>query len=158
MVNELWKPIEEFPIYSVSNLGKVRNEETRNILIGGYDRDRYRQVTLCYKGKQYNRRVCRLVAIAFIPNPNKLPQVNHKDEDKENDAYYNLEWCTAKYNNNYGQRTNETRKKVVCIETGRVYEGIRVAERCTGVPHSSISMACKKGIVAGGFHWKYVYE
>lgn len=158
MINESWKSIEEFPIYSVSNLGKVRNEETGNILIGGYDKDKYRQVTLCYKGKQYNRRICRLVAIAFIPNPHNLPQVNHKDEDKENDAYYNLEWCTVEYNNNYGQRTNETRKKIICVETGKIYEGLRVAERYTGISHNSISRACKKGAVAGGFHWQYVYE
>lgn len=50
----------------------------KNILIGGYDRDGYHQVTLSKNDKQYNRRVCRLVAIAFVPNPNNLPQVNHR--------------------------------------------------------------------------------
>lgn len=156
MIAEEWKPIKEFPIYSVSDLGKIRNEETGNILIGGYDKDGYRQVTLSFDGKQYNRRICRLVAIAFIPNPNNLPQVNHKDEDKENDAIYNLEWCTAEYNNTYGQRTNRTRKRIVCVETGRIYEGLRVAERYTGISHGSISKACKLGVIAGGYHWKYV--
>lgn len=52
MIKESWKSIEEFPIYSVSNLGKVKNSKTGHILMGGYDKDGYRQVTLCYKGKQ----------------------------------------------------------------------------------------------------------
>lgn len=153
---EQWKPIDEFPIYSVSNYGRVRNDTTGNILLGSYDRDGYRQVIICYGGKQYNRRVCRLVAIAFIPNPENLPQVNHKDEDKENDYVYNLEWCTAQYNNTYGHRTSKTRRKVQCIETSRIFDGVRIAERKTGIPHSNISYACRTGNMIGGFHWKYV--
>lgn len=155
-MKEQWKKIDEFPTYSVSNHGRIRNDITGNILIGGYDRDGYRQVTICYDGKQYNRRVCRLVAIAFIPNPDNLPTVNHKDEDKENDYDYNLEWCTVGYNNNYGHRTSKTRRKIQCIETGRIFDGVRVAERNTGVAHANISKACKKGCIAGGFHWKYI--
>lgn len=156
MIAEIWKTIDEFPTYSVSDLGKIRNDKTGNILSGGLDRDGYRQVTISYNQKQYNRRVCRLVAIAFIPNPKNLPQVNHKDEDKENDASYNLEWCTAKYNNNYGQRANSTRKKVICVETGRIYEGLRVAEKYTGIPHGNISKGCKTGMLIGGYHWQYL--
>ena len=106
MNNEIWKVISEFPIYSVSNIGRIRNDKTGYILQGGYDRDGYRQVTICYNGKQYNRRICRLVAIAYIPNPQNLPLVNHKDEDKSNDIVENLEWCTIAYNNSYGKRTN----------------------------------------------------
>lgn len=74
MIAEIWKTIDEFPTYCVSDLGKIRNDKTGNILSGGLDRDGYRQVTISYNQKQYNRRVCRLVAIAFIPNPKNLPQ------------------------------------------------------------------------------------
>ena len=153
---EQWKKIDEFPIYSVSNCGRIRNDITGNVLLGGYDRDGYRQVTLSYNHKQYNRRICRLVAIAFIPNPDNLPIVNHKDENKENDYCFNLEWCTVGYNNNYGHRTSKTRRKVQCIETTCIYDGVRVAERSTGISHTNISKACKNGCIAGGFHWKYV--
>lgn len=153
---EQWKTIGEFPTYSISDCGHVRNDTTGNILKGGFDRDGYRQVTLCYKGKQYNRRICRLVAIAFLPNPSNLPMVNHKDENKENDFVENLEWCTAKYNNSYGKRTDKTRKKVQCIETGEIYDGLRVAEKYTGIHHSNISLACRKGYISGGYHWRYV--
>lgn len=155
-MSEQWRVIEEFPIYSVSDCGRVRNNITGYILQGGYDRDGYRQVTLSYNGKQYNRRICRLTAIAFVPNPNNLPMVNHKDEDRENDYAYNLEWCTAQYNNTYGHRSNRTRKRVQCIETKRIYEGIRVAERQTKISHSNISFACRTGRIAGGYHWQYV--
>lgn len=153
---EEWRIIEEFPQYSVSDLGRVKNNLTQYILVGGKDKDGYRQVTLSIGKKQYNRRICRLVAIAFIPSPNNLPQVNHKDEDKENDWVGNLEWCTCFYNNNYGSRTQSTRKSVQCIETGIVYEGVRVASRICNVPHQNIGQACRNGRIAGGYHWQYV--
>lgn len=153
---EIWKVVSEFPIYSVSNLGRVRNNERNYIMHGGYDRDGYRQVTLSYNDKQYNRRICRLVAIAFIPNPDNLPVVNHKDENKENDHVDNLEWCTVKYNNNYGTRLQKTRKMVRCVENNCVFESVRKAGIDTQIAHQHISKACKTGCTAGGFHWQYV--
>lgn len=153
---ETWKVVSEFPIYSVSNLGRVRNDERNYIMRGGYDKDGYKQVTFSYNGKQYNRRVCRLVAIAFIPNPNNLPVVNHKDENKENDRVDNLEWCTVKYNNNYGTKLQKTRKMVRCIETNCVFESVRKAGIDTQIAHQNICKACKTGCTAGGFHWQYV--
>ena len=156
MTEERWKMVDEFPTYSISTFGRLRNDITGNILIGGYDRDGYRQATICYCGKQYNRRICRLVAIAFIPNSNDLPMVNHKDENKENDCVNNLEWCTAEYNNNYGSRSQATRKRVRCVETGIEYDGLRVAEKQCGIPHSMISRACRLGTTTRGFHWEYV--
>lgn len=156
MTEEKWKMVDEFPTYSISSCGRLRNDITRHILIGGYDRDGYKQATICYAGKQYNRRICRLVAIAFIPNPNNLPMVNHKDENKENDCVDNLEWCTAEYNNNYGNKNQSMRKRVRCIETKREYDGLRVAEKQCGIPHSMISRACRFGITARGLHWEYV--
>lgn len=115
---EQWKTIDEFPQYSVSNLGRVKNNKTNRIMIGGFDKDGYKQVTISHNKHQYNRRICRLVAIAFIPNPNNLPCVNHIDENKQNDKVINLEWCTFQYNNDYGLRTQKTRRKVKCVETG----------------------------------------
>lgn len=155
-ITEIWKPLDEFPQYSVSNIGRIKNNKTGYVLVGGYDRDKYRQVTITCNGKQYNRRVCRLVAIAFVPNPNNLPQVNHKDENKENDLWTNLEWCTAEYNVNYGSRNDKTRKKVRCVETNIIYSGFRTAERLLGIPHSNIGKAIKRGTKAGGFHWELV--
>lgn len=155
-MTEEWRVIEEFPLYSVSNYGRVKNNSSNHILVGGKDRDGYRQVTLQGKDKQYNRRVCRLVAITFIPNPLKLPQVNHKDENKQNDYICNLEWCTALYNNNYGTKTDSTKKKVRCIETQVVYNGLREAARNNGTSHSTIRRACLKKYKVAGYHWEFV--
>lgn len=140
----------------MSSIGRIRNNIRKNILIGGYDRDGYRQVTLSKNDKQYNRRICRLVAIAFVPNPNNLPQVNHKDENKENDVKENLEWCTCLYNNNYGNRTQQTRKRVRCVELNKVYDGVRVAARELGISHQNIGKACKNGHTVGDYHWEYI--
>lgn len=155
-MEEEWKIIDEFPKYSVSNKGRIKNNKQGNILIGGYDRDGYRQVTLSNSEKQYNRRICRLVAKAFIPNPNNYPIVNHKDECKDNDNVNNLEWCTVEYNNNYGHRNEKVRKPVKCIETNIIYKGLRDAEKQTNICHSNISRACRFNTVAGNFHWMYV--
>lgn len=156
LMTEEWRTIQEFPRYSVSDFGRIKNNTSNLILTGGNDRDGYRQVTLSNGKKQYNRRICRLVAIAFIPNPNDLPQVNHKDENKENDCVNNLEWCTALYNNNYGTKAQSTRRQVKCIETGKIYEGLRVASKECGIPHQNIGKACRNGHIAGGYHWQYV--
>lgn len=156
-MTEEWKIITEFPTYSVSNFGRVRNNTTGYILYGGYDKDKYRQVTICYNNKQYNRRICRLVAKAFLPNPNNLPQVNHKDENKENDFANNLEWCSSKYNNNYGTRTQKTRRPIMCIETGKIYDAIKFAVNEMKVSYTTIRVAClNPNRTAAGLHWKYV--
>lgn len=96
---EEWKDIIGFEgFYQVSNFGKVRNCVTGKILKPGLQGKGYYSVTLKRKGYK----VHRLVAIAFIPNPNNLPIVNHKDENKLNNNADNLEWCDNRYNCNYG--------------------------------------------------------
>lgn len=97
-----------------------------------------------------------MIAIAFIPNPYNLSQVNHKDKNREHDWVDNLEWCTPVYNNNYGMRTQSTRKLVKCIETGKVYKGICVASRECNISHQNIGKACRNGHIADGYHWKYI--
>ena len=112
-----WRIIEEAPNYEVSNYGDVRNRTTGTILAGSIDRDGYPRVAIRNKdGKSITRFKHRLVAIAFIPNPDGLPQVNHIDEDKGNPRVNNLEWCSAKYNINYGQGAIRRREKLKVIQ------------------------------------------
>lgn len=120
MYIEIWKAIEGYEgLYQVSTEGQVRslgNNKSRKtkILKQSTDSSGYKQIGLHKNGKCKTYLVHRLVAQTFIPNPNNLPQVNHKDEDKINNHVSNLEWCTQEYNNNYGthnQRVIEANKE-----------------------------------------------
>ena len=100
--------------YMVSNLGRVENINTGYVLAPIMNRDGYLLVRLSNKGKQKNYLIHRLVAIAFLPNPDNLPQINHINEVKTDNRLINLEWCTNEYNINYGTRTEralETMRK-----------------------------------------------
>ena len=124
---EIWKDCKGYEgKYQVSNFGRVWSvvkQQYKNQRIG---KDGYYKVTLIAKnGKQKTERVHRLVALAFIPNPDRLPQVNHKDECKTNNCVENLEWCDAKYNTLYssykwsgennGMKNPEVRQKHLLI-------------------------------------------
>lgn len=114
MTEEIWRPVVGYEgLYEVSSYGRVRSldrYDSRNHFIKGrimkFRNCRgYLRVTLCNNGLYNQISVHRLVAQAFIPNPDNLPMVNHKDEDKTNNIVENLEWCDAKYNNSYGTIT-----------------------------------------------------
>lgn len=87
--------------YLISNLGNIYSVKHKKLLKQSTDNKGYMRVNL-YKGKNHTVLVHRLVAQHFIPNPNKLPLVNHKDENPSNNSVDNLEWCTHTYNLNYG--------------------------------------------------------
>ena len=112
-MKEIWKDIEGYEgRYKVSNKGRVYDNKLDKFI--GYESLGYMCVALCKDKKQKKCRVHRLVAQAFIPNPDNLPGINHKDENKTNNCVENLEWCTVKYNTNYGtsiQRQKETKKR-----------------------------------------------
>lgn len=117
MTNEEWRDIEGFEgRYQVSNLGRVRSfarksYKTPKILKDTHDTDGYCMVNLCdakHGTKNKISKVHRLVAKAFIDNPNGFPEVNHIDENKSNNRADNLEWCTTQYNLTYGNRLNCT--------------------------------------------------
>lgn len=116
-MKEIWKDVVGWGgLYKVSNLGRVKSidrkswngkiwyERKGKILKGCRDKDGYCIVSLRRKNEHKTFKVHRLVAEAFIPNPDGYPQVNHKDENKINNCIKNLEWCSAKYNINYGTR------------------------------------------------------
>lgn len=98
-MEEIWKDIEGYEgKYQVSNTGEVKSLNYRGsgktkLLRQTADKDGYKCVIFCKNGKVKGYKVHRLVAIAFIPNPNSLPIINHKDEDKTNNCVDNLEWC-----------------------------------------------------------------
>lgn len=172
MKEERWLPVVGYEgFYEVSSLGRVKSLNynktgKEKIMKQVKNRNGYLQVGLCKNGKMILKSVHRLVAVAFIPNPNNYPQVNHINENKEDNRVDNLEWCTRKYNTNYGTRnerissklTNHEKKSkpVLCVETGVVYISAHEAERQTGVYHPNIIACCKgKYKTTGGYHWQY---
>lgn len=105
---EVWRDIPGYEgLYQVSNIGNIRSlnyMKTGKVkrLKPSIDKRGYKRVSFSHKGKCKCYLVHRLVAQAFIPNPNNLPHVNHKDENPSNNCVWNLEWCTREYNMNYG--------------------------------------------------------
>ena len=113
-MNEIWKDIADYEgFYQVSNFGRVKSlsryakcrngnrSVSENILKPQPNGAGYYTVTLCKNGTIVKHLLHRIIAIAFIPNPNNLPCINHKDANRKNNSITNLEWCTHKYNSNY---------------------------------------------------------
>lgn len=115
-MEEVWKDIPGYEgLYQVSNTGEVKSLNYRGsgetkLLKQSTNKKGYKRVVLCKNRKKKNHCVHRLVAIAFIPNPDNLPIVNHIDECKSNNMVSNLEWCTLVYNNTYGTRNERISK------------------------------------------------
>ena len=184
---EIWKDVENYEgLYQVSNLGRIKSLERdvycqngivhrikEKILVPGLNNKGYQYVGLSKNGKRKDMTIHRLVAMAFIPNPENKSQINHRDEVKNNNVVENLEWCTAQYNNNYGTRTaravqnhkypkfgNHPRAKAVfCVELNKKFDCIASAQEELGICRMSIGKACRgERNTAGGFHWKYAND
>lgn len=176
---EIWKDIEGYDgHYSVSNLGRVRSNERFYEMPNGSLKHLptiimkettsgcgYKRVKLLLNGKPKIMLVHRLVALAFIPNPNNYRCVNHKDENKQNNNVNNLEWCTHKYNSNYGTAIERCRKKcwkpiIQYTPDGkevRRWNSIIEASQTLNVCKKGISSACRgKYHTSGGYIWKFV--
>lgn len=167
---EIWVDIKDYEgLYQVSNLGRIKCLRRKEPIImrPSADSNGYYRLKLTGRdGKFKSYKVHRLVAQAFIPNPHNLPQINHIDENPANNRMNNLEWCTNKYNCNYGKRTkrisdSQIRKKipVKCIETGVEYKTLSEAARATGAMSGHIAEVCRgKRKTAGNYHWEFVFN
>ena len=188
-MKELWKDIEGYEgRYQVSSLGRIKSLRDNH---GNYrekildikpNKCGYKEVRLSKNSKKKPYLVHRLVAIHFISNPNNYPQINHKDENKSNNCVSNLEWCTQKYNNNYGTHNKKisekfkgvnnhrygtlavNRRKVQCITTGKKFNSIKEASDYYSVNRVTISECCKGKRKSSGKHpvtgekliWRYL--
>lgn len=162
---EVWKDIKGYENkYQVSNYGKVKSLNYRRtgedkLLKLQNDKDGYLVVNLSKNGKLKNVKVHRLVALTFIKNTNNYKIINHKDENKHNNNYNNLEWCTQSYNNLYGTHISKITKKIICMETKEVFFSIKEAANKYKINGSDICSCCKKRLkTAGGYTWKYIEE
>ena len=171
MKKEFWKPVVGYEgLYEVSNFGRVKSIKfgKERILKPGTNGRGYSKVVLCKNGKKKRYLVHRLVAEAFLPNPNNLPQVNHRDENKLNNNAENLEWCSAKYNINFGTRNEKVAEKNTngkCSKTVLQYdlEGNFIREwkstaECgkNGFNQGNVAECCQgKRKTHKGFIWRY---
>lgn len=157
--------IKDYENYEVRPNGEVTNTKTGKVLKPGKNNKGYLQVHLCKNGKYKAFLVHRLVAQVFIPNPLNLPCVNHRDENPSNNHVENLEWCTYKYNTNYGthnKRSAKTRSKTVLQlrkdgSLVRVWLSVMEVERQLHFSKGNISYCCNGKLhTAYGYKWYYL--
>ena len=172
-MEEIWNDIDGYEgLYQVSNMGRVKSRVwtqkhngNEHFLKATPTPQGYREVSLYITPNNRKKvTVHKLVATAFIPNPNHLPAINHKDEDKTNNRADNLEWCTYSYNNAYGTarlRTSITKGMPVQQYTlsGVLlaeYQSIGIAAKLLNI-HGSTIYKCCKGTAqsAHGYIWRY---
>lgn len=113
-MKEIWKPIRDYEgLYEISNLGRIKSLRNNIILKNSNSSNGYFTVALCKKGEQKTAVVHRLVALHFIPNDNLIKsEINHIDENRHNNIFSNLEWCTRSENNNHGSRIEKQAKSL----------------------------------------------
>lgn len=177
--DEVWKPIPGYEgYYEVSNMGRVRSLERRARFVSIHGKECTRRVRgrivrgtehctqhritvmLSKEGEKERVSVHRLVATAFVENPNGYDEVNHKDENPRNNRADNLEWCTRQYNMNYGtirERVyNKMKRPLVAInDEGDAiqFSSVKVAEQVGFVRHK-IEYAKAQGVKYKGFFWE----
>lgn len=168
MKDTIWKPTYIYgEQYEVNNIGEVRNRITKNILMPQKDNKGYLRVRMSLHDRKATAKIHKLVAIAFIPNPENKPQVNHINCNKEDNRVENLEWVTNgenqihAYKNGLNYVTGRAgRKKIPVIQLDRNgvkidrYESIGKASRITGIQRQNIEKVIKgKRKTAGGYQW-----
>ena len=131
--------------YLILSCGSVYNETTGSFMKGGADKNGYHIVSLSLNGKKYTRKIHRLVAEYFIPNPNNLPEVNHIDGDKWNNEDCNLEWVSSAENTHHAARLKLRKSLLTESDVVKVCELLEKSDNSiseisdlTGVPKSSI--------------------
>lgn len=171
-MNENWKPINDY--YQISDSGNVHSLRRNIILKPSYHKNGYLSVSLSSNKIVKRFYIHRLVAIAFIPNPENKPEVNHKDGNKHNNVYTNLEWATYNENAKHAYKTNlmkpvwkdkfayEHNKSKIVLQYSKTgeyineYGSMQEASRQIKTNVANIMSVCKGNRKhAGGFIWKY---
>lgn len=141
-------------LYAVTSCGKVWSYKRQKFLSPGLNHRGYLQVILYKDGKSKSFRVHKLVAEAYIPNPQNLETVDHIDEYKTHNYVSNLRWLSRGEN-----KSRSWSKSVRCIETGQIFESVTIAAKEMGLDQGNISNVCNgKYKTTKGFHFEFVKE
>ncbi len=165
-MNEIWKEIDGFDgQYLISNLGRVKSIKSNKILSYSKHSRGYLKVCLSFCGKSKKYYAHRLVAQAFIPNPDNKREVNHINGIKTDNSVKNLEWVTSKENNAHAVFTGlntgfkniqiYVRKKVLCVDTGVIYSSATEASKKLNLNRSAIAHQIARGGKCKGLTFKY---
>ena len=154
---EKWKDIPRYKgFYEASDLGRIRNKKTFNIIIGCKDKDGYLITTLRKNGIVKCEKIHRLIAESFLINKNNYKTINHKNEIKTDNRVVNLEWCTQEYNNSYSKSKllGQYNKDLILIKK---WKNANVAGKCLNISPSNIRNCCRGNANrTGGYIWKYI--
>lgn len=162
----IWKTVEEYPYYEVSDNGDVRAKKTKRKMKPQVDKDGYLYVKLYDKNnnKYKHYRIHRLVLETFLGNPEDKPEVDHINKDRSDNRLENLRWVTRKENDSFVKhpycKTSYIKRPVIQINkrgeiVGR-YESMAEAQKKTGCNNSYISAVCQgKRHTCGGYYWSY---
>lgn len=147
-------------LYAITSCGRVWSYYSNKFVSQRYNKDGYKLVNLHKNGKQRTFSVHRLVAEAYIPNPLGLPDINHKNEQKDCNYLNNLEWMAHSDNVKYGtgiERSAAKRcKKVYCVELDKTFDSIKQAGEELNICKDNICKCVKgKYKTAGKYHWRY---
>ena len=154
--------ISEYPGYFVTRNGEVFSSKSGSLKrLKGSSSEGYRLTVFCVNGQITRKLTHRIVAEMFIPNPENKPQVNHINGIRHDNRVENLEWATNSENSIHAYKFLGKKpphpKKVVCVDTGVIYNSIMEASRASGVRRTSIQMVLRgKQKTAGGHQWKLV--
>ncbi len=160
-----WREVKEYSNYEVNQLGEIRHKKRQKILKPRSNNGGYQYVNFKINGKNTNFAVHRIVANAFIPNPNGYTEVNHKDYNKKNNCVDNLEWVSSSQNKQHsylkqenkksrGKAVNQYTKEGIFLKT---FDSVSDAAKEFGCCVAAISNCCLgRTKTSQGFRWSFV--